>query len=212
MIPEIGTFALVLALLVALVQGTLPLIGAQRGVAAWVQLARPASATLFLLIAIAFGCPPAVTYASTAPLPGDIDEYLFAGFIAGKRIEMQVAIPPDLPSIRMDTEKIEVVVENLLSNALKYTADGGRITVSARHRGDAQLVEVVVSDTGRGIPESRLKEVFEKFKRIDDGKGSVRGTGLGLAIVKHIIKAHGGRVWAESELGKGSTFTFSLPA
>lgn len=149
-----------------------------------------------------------------APLQPLVERNLqrFSAVAQRKRIEVQVAIPPDLPSIRMDTEKIEVVVENLLSNALKFTADGGRITVSARHRGDAQLVEVAVSDTGRGIPESGLKEVFEKFKRVDDGKGAVRGTGLGLAIVKHIIKAHGGRVWAESELGKGSTFTFSLPA
>jgi signal transduction histidine kinase len=105
-----------------------------------------------------------------------------------------------------------VVVENLLSNALKFTPDGGRITIAARHRRDADRIEVAVSDTGRGIPESGLKEVFEKFKRVDDGKGAVRGTGLGLAIVKHIINAHGGLVWAESEIGKGSTFTFSLPA
>jgi len=124
---------------------------------------------------------------------------------------MHVELPPDLPPIRMDTEKIEVVIENLLSNALKFTPDGGRITIAARCP-QAGLVEVSVSDTGRGIPESGLKEVFEKFKRIDDGKSAVRGTGLGLAIVKHIIKAHGGRVWAESEIGKGSTFTFSLPA
>lgn len=149
-----------------------------------------------------------------APLQPLVERNLqrFSAVARRKRIEMQVAIPPDLPSIRMDAEKIEVVVENLLSNALKFTDDGGRITVSARHRPEEKLVEVAVSDTGRGIPESGLKEVFEKFKRVDDGRGAVRGTGLGLAIVKHIIKAHGGRVWAESELGKGSTFTFSLPA
>jgi signal transduction histidine kinase len=112
----------------------------------------------------------------------------------------------------MDTEKIEVVLENLLSNALKYTPDGGLITITARYRADTNCVEVAVSDTGRGIPESGLQEVFEKFRRVDDGKGAVRGTGLGLAIVKHIINAHGGRIWAESEFGRGSTFTFSLPA
>jgi signal transduction histidine kinase len=136
----------------------------------------------------------------------------FSPIAQRKQIELHVEIPPDLPSLRMDTEKIEVVVENLLSNALKFTPDGGRITIAARHRRDADRIEVAVSDTGRGIPESGLKEVFEKFKRVDDGKGAVRGTGLGLAIVKHIINAHGGRVWAESEVGKGSTFTFSLPA
>lgn len=136
----------------------------------------------------------------------------FSPLAQRKTIALQVEIPPELPRLRMDTEKIEMVLENLLSNALKFTPDGGRVTIAARHRADAHCVEVAVSDTGRGIPESGLQEVFEKFRRVDDGKGAVRGTGLGLAIVKHIINAHGGRVWAESEFGKGSTFTFSLPA
>lgn len=135
----------------------------------------------------------------------------FSPLAQRKNIALQVRIPPELPRLRMDTEKIEVVLENLLSNALKFTPDGGLITITARHRTDADRIEVAVSDTGRGIPESGLKEVFEKFRRVDDGKGAVRGTGLGLAIVKHIINAHGGHVWAESEFGRGSTFTFSLP-
>ena len=128
-----------------------------------------------------------------------------------KNISLQAKIQPGLPTLRMDTEKIDVALENLLSNALKFTSEGGRITVVAGYGTGEKSVEVAVSDTGRGIPASKLKEVFEKFKRVDDGKGAVRGTGLGLAIVKHIINAHGGRVWAESEVGKGSTFTFSLP-
>jgi two-component system sensor histidine kinase GlrK len=136
----------------------------------------------------------------------------FSPLAQRKNIALQLEIPPELPRLRMDTEKIEMVLENLLSNALKFTPDGGRIIITARHRADAHCVEVAVSDTGRGIPESGLQEVFEKFRRVDDGKGAVRGTGLGLAIVKHIINAHGGHVWAESEFGKGSTFTFSLPA
>lgn len=136
----------------------------------------------------------------------------FSPLAQRKNIALQLEIPPELPRLRMDTEKIEMVLENLLSNALKFTPDGGRVTITARHRADAHCVEVAVSDTGRGIPESGLQEVFEKFRRVDDGKGAVRGTGLGLAIVKHIINAHGGHVWAESEFGKGSTFTFSLPA
>jgi len=136
----------------------------------------------------------------------------FSPLAQRKNIALQHEIPPELPRLRMDTEKIEMVLENLLSNALKFTPDGGRITITARHRADANCVEVAVSDTGRGIPASGLQEVFEKFRRVDDGKGAVRGTGLGLAIVKHIINAHGGHVWAESEFGKGSTFTFSLPA
>jgi two-component system sensor histidine kinase GlrK len=135
----------------------------------------------------------------------------FSPIAQRKKIDLQMKIPQDLPPLRMDNEKIDVVLENLLSNALKFTREGGRILIAARHRRDAGCIEVEVSDTGRGIPESGLKEVFEKFRRVDDGKGAVRGTGLGLAIVKHIINAHGGRVWAESEIGKGSTFTFSLP-
>jgi two-component system sensor histidine kinase GlrK len=136
----------------------------------------------------------------------------FSPLAQRKNIILQVRIPPELPRVRMDTEKIEVALENLLSNALKFTPDGGLVTITARHRAEPDRVEVAVSDTGRGIPESGLKEVFEKFRRVDDGKGAVRGTGLGLAIVKHIINAHGGHVWAESEFGRGSTFTFSLPA
>jgi signal transduction histidine kinase len=135
----------------------------------------------------------------------------FSPIAQRKKIDLQTQVPQDLPPLRMDTEKIDVVLENLLSNALKFTPEGGRIRIAARHRPDAGGIEVAVSDTGRGIPESGLKEVFEKFRRVDDGKGAVRGTGLGLAIVKHIINAHGGHVWAESEVGKGSTFTFSLP-
>ncbi len=135
----------------------------------------------------------------------------FSPIAQRKKIDLQMQIPQDLPPMRMDVEKIDVVLENLLSNALKFTPEGGGILITAKHRLEAGNIEVAVSDTGRGIPESGLKEVFEKFRRVDDGKGAVRGTGLGLAIVKHIINAHGGRVWAESKIGKGSTFTFSLP-
>lgn len=135
----------------------------------------------------------------------------FSPLAQSKGIDLETQIPQNLPLIRMDAEKIEVVIDNLLSNALKFTSGGGRVTISARLHAEARNIEVAVSDTGRGIPEWGLKEVFEKFKRVDDSKGAVRGTGLGLAIVKHIINAHGGRVWAESEFGTGSTFTFSLP-
>ncbi len=148
-----------------------------------------------------------------AGLPSIVEKNLqrFSPIAQRKKIGLQMQIPQDLPLLRMDIEKIDVVLENLLSNALKFTPGGGRILITARYRADAGGIEVAVSDTGRGIPDSGLKEVFEKFRRVDDGKGAVRGTGLGLAIVKHIINAHGGHVWAESKVGKGSTFTFSLP-
>jgi two-component system, NtrC family, sensor histidine kinase GlrK len=148
-----------------------------------------------------------------AGLPSIVEKNLqrFSPIAQRKKIGLQAQIPQDLPLLRMDIEKIDVVLENLLSNALKFTREGGRILITARYRTDAGSIEVAVSDTGRGIPDSGLKEVFEKFRRVDDGKGAVRGTGLGLAIVKHIINAHGGHVWAESKVGEGSTFTFSLP-
>jgi two-component system sensor histidine kinase GlrK len=149
----------------------------------------------------------------TAPLEPIVEKNLlrFSPVSERKNITLESQIQPSLPRLRMDTERIDVALENLLSNALKFTADGGHIRVAVRYLADEKNVEVAVSDTGRGIPASGLKEVFEKFKRVDDGKGAVRGTGLGLAIVKHIINAHGGHVWAESKVGKGSTFIFSLP-
>ena len=128
-----------------------------------------------------------------------------------KKIDIILEIPQDIPSLQMDRERIEQVFENLLSNALKYTQEGGRIIISARNNTEDQTVEISVSDNGRGIPEDGLMQVFDKFKRVDDGRGAVMGTGLGLAIVRHIINAHGGHIWVKSKEGEGSTFTFSLP-
>ncbi len=117
----------------------------------------------------------------------------------------------EMPVIRIDQDMIAQVIENLLANALKYTDEGGEVRISLSHNRERRTVQIAVSDTGCGIPGESLQEIFEKFKRVDDRKGAVRGTGLGLAISKHIINAHGGSIWAESEPGKGSTFIFSLP-
>jgi signal transduction histidine kinase len=114
--------------------------------------------------------------------------------------------------IRADQERIGQVLENLLGNALKFTPEMGRVVVSAGIKGeDGKSVEISVSDTGCGIPEENLGQIFERFKRIDGGRNTIMGTGLGLAIAKHIITDHGGRIWATSVPGKGSTFTFTLP-
>jgi len=129
-----------------------------------------------------------------------------------KKMEITLDIPEDIPFLRMDMERLEEVFENLLSNALKYTPEGGIIAVSVRSSMENHTVEISVSDNGRGIPEDGLMQVFDKFKRVDDRRGSVMGTGLGLAIVRHIINAHGGQIWVKSKVGEGSTFTFSLPA
>ncbi|MGA2446590.1 MAG: ATP-binding protein [Opitutaceae bacterium] len=120
------------------------------------------------------------------------------------------AFDPAIGSVLIDPLKISQVCANLLDNALKYTPPGSRIDVSARlHEGE---VEVCVRDNGPGIPEADLSHVFERFYRVDKGRSRDKGgTGLGLSIVKHIVQLHGGRVWVESELGKGTAFYFTLP-
>jgi len=132
--------------------------------------------------------------------------------IQKKKMDITLEIPEVIPSLRIDKERIEEVFENLFSNALKFTMEGGKITVSVKNNGENHTVEISVSDNGRGIPEDGLMQVFDKFKRVDDKRGAIRGTGMGLAIVRHIINAHGGHIWVKSKVGEGSTFTFSLPA
>lgn len=131
--------------------------------------------------------------------------------IQNKKINIIQEIPSHIPSVRMDIERIEEVLENLLSNAWKYTQEGGTITASAVYDSEKGAIEISITDNGMGIPEDGLQQVFDKFKRVDDGRGAIRGTGLGLAIVRHIINAHGGQIWVKSKIGEGSTFTFSLP-
>ena len=113
----------------------------------------------------------------------------------------------------MDSERISQLLENLVANALKYTDAKGSVTISTSLKNnDDMAIEVSVSDTGCGIHEKNLNKIFDKFKRIESRKETVRGTGLGLSIAKHIITAHGGKIWVESTPGKGSTFFFTLPA
>jgi two-component system sensor histidine kinase GlrK len=131
--------------------------------------------------------------------------------LQNKKINIIQEIPPNIPPLRMDLERIKEVMENLLSNAWKYTPAGGTITVSAVHDSEKGAMEISIRDTGMGIPEDVLQQVFDKFKRVDDRREAIRGTGLGLAIVKYIINAHGGQIWVTSKIGEGSTFTFSLP-
>jgi two-component system phosphate regulon sensor histidine kinase PhoR len=108
-----------------------------------------------------------------------------------------------------DRGKLEQVMVNLLDNALKYTPDNGAITISANEEDD--MVAIMVSDTGIGIPPKDLPRIFERFYRVDTARSREQGgTGLGLAIVKHIIQQHGGSVAVESTPGKGSTFSVSL--
>lgn len=113
-----------------------------------------------------------------------------------------------LPRVVADFEKITWVLNNLISNALKYTAAGDEISVTAIEKADN--ICVTVKDTGAGIPEEYIGKIFEKFVQVNDGDFEVRGTGLGLAVVKEIIEAHKGKIWCESKLDVGSSFTFTL--
>jgi len=137
--------------------------------------------------------------------------------VEAKGVTLQVEVYEDLPPVLVDGDRIVQVLANLLSNALRYTPSGGVITVGARRYGGAagggsSVVEITVSDTGAGIPAEDLRHVFDRFYRADHSRSrSTGGSGLGLAIVQQLVQAHGGKVWAESEEGRGSTFHFTLP-
>lgn len=124
-------------------------------------------------------------------------------------LNLEVNIPLDLPRALADKERMEQVLVNLLHNAIKFTSPGGRISISAKAEGDN--IQVSLADTGVGIPANDLPRVFERFYKVDKARTG-GGTGLGLAIAKHIVEAHSGSIWAESIEGKGSIFTFTLPA
>ncbi len=112
---------------------------------------------------------------------------------------------------RADRTYLEQVLINLLDNAIKYTPEGGKVIVSAIEK-DSKEIQFSVEDNGIGIPKEDLSRIFERFYRVDKGRSKeMGGTGLGLSIVKHLVQAHGGRVWVESQPGKGSTFYFTLP-
>ena len=118
------------------------------------------------------------------------------------------AVPGDLPAALADREKMNQAFANLFSNALRFTSPGGSVTVRASSERDH--VVFFVEDTGTGIPAEHLGHVFEPFYRVP-GQDAKSGVGLGLAIVREIVNAHGGEVGVESEVGKGSSFHFTLP-
>ena len=129
---------------------------------------------------------------------------------AAKKTRLDVEIPSDFPVVPGDPSRLHQVFLNLLDNAVKYTPPGSRVTVTATET-PAELI-VCVADNGPGIPAEHLDRIFERFYRVDKARSrDVGGTGLGLSIVKHIVQAHRGRVWAESEPDKGSRFYFTLP-
>jgi signal transduction histidine kinase len=128
---------------------------------------------------------------------------------ASHGIAMSLDVAPDVDVITADERKVKQVVFNLLTNAVKFTPDGGRVVVSATRSADE--VQVAVRDSGIGIAPDDQSALFNEFAQTEDGRHAAEGTGLGLTLSKRLVELHGGRIWVESEVGKGSTFTFALP-
>ena len=118
-------------------------------------------------------------------------------------------VDPALGEFKGDERKFKQIMVNLLSNSVKFTPEGGRITVSARAR--SPLIEVAVADTGAGVAPADVSRIFEEFRQVGtDAAKKSEGTGLGLALTKRFVELHGGAIRVESVLGRGSTFTFTL--
>jgi signal transduction histidine kinase len=119
-------------------------------------------------------------------------------------------LPDHVAPVRGDEDRLGQVLINLLHNAVKFSPDGGRIVVGVRD--EEGEVRVWVRDPGIGVPNADLARIFERFYKVDRARVRGRGgTGLGLSIARHVVESHGGRIWADSEEGSGSTFTFSIP-
>jgi signal transduction histidine kinase len=128
-----------------------------------------------------------------------------------KGVLLKLSLSPDLPSLLGDEQQFSWVISNLVNNALKYTDEGGSVEIRAVPDGDNILFQV--KDTGRGIPPEYLDKIFDKFVQVKQTLSSTPGSvGLGLAIAKEIVEMYGGRIWVESEVNKGTTFSFRLPA
>lgn len=125
-----------------------------------------------------------------------------------KALTLRTSLQPDLPSVVGDAGRLEQALVNLLQNAVRFTDDGGAVSVAVN--ADTDVLTVAVQDSGAGIGRSHLPHIFERFYKADPARSS-EGVGLGLAIVKHIAQAHGGSVFVDSEIGRGSTFGFTLP-
>ena len=151
---------------------------------------------------------------STAPVDELVQEAVdHVGILAKrKRISLVCEIPVHLPLVMVDRDRVVRVITNLLSNAVRHTHSGGMIKIEANTLPEESAVVVHVTDTGEGIPKEYLPRIFDKFVQVDTHASRRKlSTGLGLTFCKLVVEAHGGRIWAESEPGKGSTFSFTLP-
>jgi len=140
----------------------------------------------------------------------DVVRGVIQAVAAKKGINLEVSVPDGLPDVQVDPGRIKQVLYNLISNAIKFTPRGGVVRLASHVDGDHLVVEV--ADTGVGIAREDLGRLFREFEQLPQ-PGGVRpeGTGLGLALTKRFVELHGGRIWLESEPGKGSTFTFTIP-
>jgi signal transduction histidine kinase len=124
-------------------------------------------------------------------------------------LELVLDLPPALPPIRGDEKRMNQVMLNLASNAVKYNRDGGQIRITAV--ASEKTIRVAVEDDGRGIRPEDMDKLFDKFRRIEESEGTAKGTGLGLPITKQLVELHEGQMDVTSEWGVGSTFAFTLP-
>jgi len=139
---------------------------------------------------------------------GDIKAQV-SPIVKSKGQSLILDLPDSLPVVEADGERLSQVLLNLLTNASKFTPEGGSITLRVKKR-DTDLV-VEVQDTGIGIPKDEQAKLFQPYSRLESNGQRYPGLGLGLALAKQIVELHGGKIWVDSELGKGSTFAFSLP-
>ena len=146
----------------------------------------------------------------------EIDVGALAGEVVARaqehadRWELELDLPAAGVVVEADREKLFQVLLNLVDNAVKFSPDGGRISISARRR--AESAEVRIADEGIGIPRADQQRIFSKFFRAEGTGPGVEGTGLGLFLARGLLLAMGGRIWVESKEGRGSTFVFELPA
>lgn len=151
------------------------------------------------------------TQKEVVPLEGIIRDTLetLGGQISDKKMNLHLNLPMDIPQMRGNPIRLRQMLDNLIGNAIKYTPEGGEITIDVEAQNDQVILRI--SDTGPGIPPADQPHIFEKFYRASNVPKGVGGSGLGLSIVKSIVENHQGRIWVESLLGQGSAFTVVLP-
>jgi signal transduction histidine kinase len=147
---------------------------------------------------------------SRKPIPILLSEVVREYINEIKPVDKHLTIRVDIPEnlfVYADRDSLHDIFINLLSNAFKFTSNGGQVSITADRKDNYILHEI--RDTGIGIPEGHTEKIFEEFYQVETGKHG--GTGLGLAIAKRIVEEHGGKIWVESQIGKGSAFYFTLP-